>query len=75
MKRGSLWSVLMVAWLSAAGAPHPQDGPALTNMAVSGPEEEIDSAALADIETSSAVLPPGAGEAADKTAPPAPASS
>ena len=74
MKRRSLWSILMVAWLSAAGAPHPQDGSALPNMAVSGPEGEIDSAALAAIEASSAALLPVADEATDK-AEPVPASS
>jgi hypothetical protein len=51
MTARSLWSVLMVAWLSAGSAPLPAHDPALVKVPVTEQETEGDAQPLIDLLT------------------------
>jgi hypothetical protein len=55
MKARSLWSALMLTWLSAANATSLPDGPITTGMSVADHERGGETTAVADTDASDSV--------------------
>jgi len=55
MKGRSLWTVLMLSWLSATNAPQPSSGTMPSDVSISGAGEEEDAAALPDATISDGI--------------------
>ncbi len=68
MKGRSLWSALMLAWLSATNTPSLPDEPVLSDISVSEPETGGEAAVLADANAPDAAMEIPASGAASKSA-------
>jgi hypothetical protein len=60
MKARSLWSALMLAWLSATSTPTPPDEPIISSLSVADHERSGEAVLLADTEASDTAGTPAA---------------
>lgn len=68
MKGRSLWSALMLAWLSATNVPSLPDEPVVSDSSFSEPETSGETAILADANAPDATMEIPASGAASKSA-------